>query len=77
MSISPDEIKSRYQRRDQNRRLRITFVFGTAEGDRVATLRQRNNIKPKWASRKLSDLPSWRWLEHPLIMIDVLIYSTS
>jgi hypothetical protein len=65
ISISPDEIKSRYQRRDQNRQLRITFVFGIAEGDRVATLRQRNSIKPQWASRKLSDLPTWRWLEQP------------
>jgi hypothetical protein len=33
--------------------------------DRVATLRQRNSIKPEWASRKLSDLPTWKWLEQP------------
>jgi hypothetical protein len=59
-----------------NRRLRITFVFGIAEGDRVSTLRQRNSIKPEWASRKLSDLPTWRWLPQPAHPLDVLIHNS-
>jgi hypothetical protein len=74
---SRHEIKSRYQRRDQNRRLRKIIVFEIAEGNRVATLCWRNSIKPEWASRKLADLPISRpddGSNNPLITIDVLFY---
>jgi hypothetical protein len=42
----------------------------------VATLRWRNSINPEWASRKLSDLPTWRWLAQPAHLLDVLIHNS-
>jgi hypothetical protein len=47
-----------------------TFNFSTAADGRVATLLcERENIKAEWVSRKLSDLPTWRWLESPPIYL--------
>jgi hypothetical protein len=51
---------------------RSTFVFGTAEGDRVATLRQRNSINPGGRAESSPTSRPGGGSNNPLITIDVL-----
>jgi hypothetical protein len=53
-----------------------SFWFRRGGRSNSDALREKQ-CKPRVGNLKLSDLPTWKWLERPLITIDVLIYSMS